>query len=326
MINDSNSMKLLPLQSFDNKKGILNSIEINNKENGIESIITNNKQQNFELALLNYQQQILNYSYIANLILYNHINYINSYNCNYNLYNNYFFNNNSIIKNEGKTIKCEETKKRNLFRITHPDKFIIFNPGDYDHSIRQFINKIISEEKKSKTPSFSKEKRRKTILYRKYNADNIRKKIKSRFLKSLKNTINYKLKLAGSKKTFNFLQYKFGSNVTKKINKEVLNLTFKEIISKNFCDSEKEDDVNMKKYYDNLSVLKYLERKTEICEKSNYNIFKDMKYYEIFEEYLNSKEFEIEIGNLRKEKLNDNDKYIQKYIKLAYGLNDFFSK
>ena len=82
----------------------------------------------------------------------------------------------------------------------------------------------------------------------------------------------------------------------------------------------------MKKYYDNLSVLKYLERKTEICEKSNYNIFKDMKYYEIFEEYLNSKEFEIEIGNLRKEKLNDNDKYIQKYIKLAYGLNDFFSK
>ena len=107
------------------------------------------------------------------------------------------------------------------------------------------------------------------------------------------------------------------------MNRDALHLSFKEIFSKNFSESIKENDVNMKKYYYNISVLDYLEKNKDISEKSNYNIFKDMKYYQIFEEYLNSKEFEIEISCLRREKGVD-DKYIKKYIKLAYTLNDFF--
>ena len=47
-----------------------------------------------------------------------------------------------------------------------------------------------------------------------------------------------------------------------------------------------------------------------------------MKYYEIFEEYLLSKEFEMEIERL---KLNEeNNKYIKNYIKLSNNLIDYF--
>ena len=81
----------------------------------------------------------------------------------------------------------------------------------------------------------------------------------------------------------------------------------------------------MKKYNANLSVLDYLEKNNDISKKSNYSKFKGMKYYQIFEEYLNSKEFEIEISCLRMEKGVD-DKYIKKYIKLAYSLNNYFSQ
>ena len=62
------------------------------------------------------------------------------------------------------------------------------------------------------------------------------------------------------------------------MNRDALHLSFKEIFSKNFSESIKENDVNMKKYYYNISVLDYLEKNKDISEKSNYNIFKDMKF------------------------------------------------
>ena len=47
-----------------------------------------------------------------------------------------------------------------------------------------------------------------------------------------------------------------------------------------------------------------------------------MTYYQIYEEYLNSKEFEMEISYLKRK--NKNGVYIKKYIKLACDLNHFF--
>ena len=46
-----------------------------------------------------------------------------------------------------------------------------------------------------------------------------------------------------------------------------------------------------------------------------------MKYYEVFNEYLNSKEFEKEILKLKKK---EDDIYIKKYITIAINLVDFF--
>ena len=47
-----------------------------------------------------------------------------------------------------------------------------------------------------------------------------------------------------------------------------------------------------------------------------------MKYYEIYEEFLGSKEFEMEILKLKQQKESNN--YIAKYINKAFNLIEFF--
>ena len=80
----------------------------------------------------------------------------------------------------------------------------------------------------------------------------------------------------------------------------------------------------MKKYHHNLSVIKYLEGNKAVNEKSNFNIIKNMKLSEIFREYLESKEFGLEISALKKD--NENDKYIKKYIIKAKTFLNFVNK
>ena len=208
--------------------------------------------------------------------------------------------------------------------------FKIFNPkrkSEDIKDIRNFINKVIIEKNKKVDNNIfniikkKDEKDLKIKKKRKHKPDDIRKKIKARFLKALKNAMNQRLKLAGSGKLFKFLPQAFICNVSKQKNKAVLNLSLKELFEKNLCEGEKPKD--LKKYHHNLSVLEYLEKNHDIGEKSNYNNFKNMKYYQIFNEYLNSKEFEIEIESLKQEK--ENDKYIRDYIIKANNLNNFFS-
>jgi len=127
--------------------------------------------------------------------------------------------------------------------------------------------------------------------------------------------------LAGSKKIFNYLPQEFISNITKEINRGVLDLTFKQLYSKNFCKDKINGNSSLQNYKDNQSVIKYLEEEKEISKKSKYDIFKDMKYNEIFEEYLRSEEFEIDI-NILKNKYSD--KYIKNYIRLAFDFNNFY--
>ena len=203
-------------------------------------------------------------------------------------------------------------KKRKLFNIVYPNHFIIFNKSEIDNYIKQFIK----ESLKNKKSKISNNERK-----RKYCSDNIRKKIKTRFLKNLKNRVNEQLRLAGSKKYFNYLQMEFISNISKEINKSALDLTFKELFSKNFSSSEKYCLSSLNNYKSNISVIEYLEKEKEISKKSKYDIFKDIKIYQIYEEYLGSKEFENDIYNLiRKE----NYDYIKKYIQLAFNLNEYF--
>ena len=99
--------------------------------------------------------------------------------------------------------------------------------------------------------------------------------------------------------------------------------TFKELFSINFLDSENEHNSNFQNYKNNKDVLEYLEKEKDISEKSNYKCYKNLTFYQIFDEYLRSKEFENEIVTL---KLNgEKDYYIYNYIKLANNLNLFFS-
>ena len=230
-------------------------------------------------------------------------------------------------KNESKSFVG---KKRNLFKIDFSKNFSIFNNGEFNKESRQLINEVthnfsgnVLNTKENGMIKIANRKKYSKVINvqkRKENSDNIRKKIKSRFLKVLKNKVNEKLRNAGSEKFFKFLPQKFISNISKEINKAVLNLSFQELFSKNFCEGDKENEIN---FYHNQLVLKYLENNKEICEKSNFNNFKNMKYYEIYNEYLKSKEFEMEITSLKNEK--ETDKYIKDYIIKASDLIDFFS-
>ena len=90
---------------------------------------------------------------------------------------------------------------------------------------------------------------------------------------------------------------------------------------KNFCNGDKVKKADLNKFKHNLFVLNYLENNQTICEKSNFNKIKNMKYWQIFNEYLSSKEFGLEITTL---KIKENDKYIKNYIVKARNLLDFF--
>ena len=198
-------------------------------------------------------------------------------------------------------------KKRKFNSFSN--EFMIFNKGGKDIRTRQII-----EEVRNSSKSKGKIKTRK---------DNERKKIKRSFMKSLIDNANKHLRRGGSKKLFNYLPYKFTSSVTKNCNREIMDLTFKELLSKNFYneDDENSNNSNLKKYKENLSVLDYLEKSDEICQNSNYYKFKNMKLYQILDEYLRSNEFEQKIANLIKK---EDSIYMYTYIHIAYNLIDYY--
>ena len=133
--------------------------------------------------------------------------------------------------------------------------------------------------------------------------------------------INKKLKRAGSKYFFISLPQFFICDLSKKNNNLVLDMTLKEILEKDFCDGKRKAD--LKKYSHNLSVLSYLEKNQMICQKSNFNVIKNKKYSQIFNEYLESETFGLEISILKEEK--ENEKYIKDYIVKARNFLCFFN-
>ena len=95
-----------------------------------------------------------------------------------------------------------------------------------------------------------------------------------------------------------------------------------DFLSQNLCIGKENKKSTLDKYHHNLSVLEYLKNNKEISRKSNFNNIKNMKLYEIYDEYLNSKEFKMDISKLKQQK--ETDKYIKKYISRAINLIDYF--
>ena len=213
-----------------------------------------------------------------------------------------------------KEFKKNKEKKLIILKELHLNQCKIFLPGRKDNYASILINSgNIIENILRKRCSRKKD--------RKYNSDNIRRKIKNRFHKALNNAVNRLLKEAKSEYLFQTLSIKFIQNVTKKKNREILNMTFKQIYSKDFGYGKKSTS---KKFQNNIKTIKYLELKENklISENSNYNNFKNMKYIEIYEEYLNSRDFEKEIDKIIEE---ENEDYPKQYINLAKHLIEFYS-
>ena len=199
-------------------------------------------------------------------------------------------------------IKNEANKKK-IFNINYREKTSLFTN----------IENILS----IKEEPFMKRKRNPKRRRRRDNQDNIRKKIKRGFInKSLIKKINELLKNSRSKLYFEKLQQNFVCDITKNSNNKILNMTLEEI----FENKELYDQKYFDNYNHNLNVLK----SKDIQECQELKEILNKKYCELFEEYINSKEFQIDEINRLKNKEMD-DAYIEKYIYLAFHFIEFFN-
>ena len=223
-------------------------------------------------------------------------------------------------------------KKRKIFKVIYKKNFVVFNSGNYDNETRKLINETVDDIKNGKIKKDlsleeselpkKKSKKQRNIKTRKENSDNIIKKIKTRFLKTLKIKINEILKMAGSKKFFCFLPQAFITNINKAKNNSILNMTYKEILTKNFISWKKSDSNGINNYLHNKYILEYLENNKDTFKNLNYNIF-NLTYSQLYQEYFESKEFEMEIANLIK---NETLKYTKRYIIKASNFLNYFHK
>ena len=192
----------------------------------------------------------------------------------------------------------------------------ISNSNDFDFKFMTKKYYISSDGKKKRV----KKKR-------KYKPDDIRKTIKVRFHKTLKNIINQNLKKVCSKEFFDFLPQCFISNVSKKTNAKYLELPLKELFSTDFLKELNKEDyrnskVDFNKYKKNKEVLKYLEENPDISERSGFDAIKDKKYKDILKAYFASSQFEESLYQLKEE--NENPEYIREYIKKAKTYISFY--
>lgn len=268
--------------------------EVNSKnENSVQLDINIRFMSNFKNEInfsFNKEEDLFNQE--ENSIINNDINY-------YTFSNEYPFYN-DILDN---TIQSFE-KKKNIFNVIYPNKISLFTKTEIE------LPEILIGRKRE-----SERKRRK------YNQDNIRKKIKRGFLSILIDKLNKILASIGISLYFVKLPQSFVSDVVRKTNKEILNLTLEEIFKKEeLYKLDKDEDLS--KYHHNLDVI----NNEQIQGNENFKKILNKKYYEIYEEYINSNEFKVdEINRLKKNNSEEaDDEYINKYISLAQHFLEFF--
>ena len=171
-------------------------------------------------------------------------------------------------------------------------------------------------------------KKRETFIKkckRKEKADNIRKKIKARFHKIIKDIINVNLKRVGSTKLFDFFPHNFVSNITVRLNKIALNHTYEYLIKNDLVyqySNQHQNKADLKKFKKNLDVLNYLDNNPIIDQLSYFNKIRKMKYKDLYKAYFLSAEFEKSIIDMYKK--GEKMEYIESYINKSLNYTHFF--
>ena len=213
-------------------------------------------------------------------------------------------------KDQRYQLKIKKGNNKKKFNIIYPEN---------NHS------KLIEYETKGnslnnmKEYNFKKKARSKPRRPRYTNQDNIRRVIKRRFLNSyFKNLINKKLKRAGYIKFIKNFSQSFSGNVTRRNNISIINLTFSEILTnKKFYLEDK-----LSYYLNNLEIVNLIKKD----KNPDLNKLLNKKFCDLYEEYINSDEFNIhEINRLRNAKNEKDEYYIKKYKYLAKNLIEYFS-
>ena len=164
--------------------------------------------------------------------------------------------------------------------------------------------------------TFLKRHRNKSKRKRRDNKDNIRKKIKTGFFnRYLYTKINKILIKNNSKIKFPKFPQKFCSAISREANMKLLNSTLLEILGAKEQYSKKE----LKNFAHNKEIL----GKKEIQENEELQEILNKTYRELFEVYINSKEFNVDEINRLKNKKNGT-LYIKFYKYLAKTLIEFY--
>jgi len=201
--------------------------------------------------------------------------------------------------------KVQKKYKNTLFKTIYPEKIFLFTPSEND-SIEGFdINGVMSKKRiRAKQP-------RKRSDY----DDEKRKSIKRAFFnKALLEALN---KLLEKSNYFIKFPSKLVENVTREANKKIIYLSLKEIIeNKKFYEG-----MNLNIYNHNMRALNLLKEKNNL----KIDLILNMRFCDLFEEYLNSDTFKIdEINRLKKK--NKSKDFIERYIYLSRHLIEFFKK
>ena len=185
------------------------------------------------------------------------------------------------------SLKESRKNRKKIFDVIYPEK------SNFDFNRSENTKRII----------FIKRRRRD-------KKDNILQKIKRAFFNNyLYNRINNLLKIGKkSHKFFYRFSKKFIIDMVKKNNKKLLDMTLRQIIEN---DSNKGNKLNS----DFLPSLQ-VEKNDKLEELLN------SKYKDIFEAYINSKEFDNEIIQLKAKDMTDS--YIKNYIYLSKNFIKFF--
>ena len=204
----------------------------------------------------------------------------------------------------GLNTKIERTK---IFSPVYPKKVTIFTKPEREF---EFI-KIKTEEE------FLNKKRRRN------KEDDIRRMIGRRFFNDvLLNLINAILKKAGCINVFEKFQQDVVYYLVKKFNKPVLNMTLEDIFTK----KELYNDNNLEKYNHNLKLINQIKSDefNDIREITQIDKILNMRYNDLFKEYLASKEFIEEINRLKGNNKKFDNFYIEQYIYYNYNFIDNF--
>ena len=194
--------------------------------------------------------------------------------------------------------------KTNYFGVVYPENISLFT--------------LLKNDNSTYDETFLKRKRSTQRKKRRENLDNMIKKIKTRFLNTaLIKKLNEKFRNIGSRLNLEKFPKKFVSDINHKRNNKLLDMTLKGIFEKKELYQENE----LEKYYNNLKVIESEDIKNDAETKRIIN----KKFSELFEEYVNSEEFQVkEIERLKEKKMEDD--YILKYINVAKYYVEYFSK
>ena len=205
--------------------------------------------------------------------------------------------------NNTNKIFCD--RRQNIFQVNYRIR----------NDFKEIDNDLLSELSNEKI--FLNDKVLPKIKRRRENLDNILKKIKTNFFNNyLYKKINEILKSKQNKLYFVKFPISFVNDIKLDANRELINITLLEIISNKDIYNEK--DLN--NYYHNLKVIE----NEEINKNEELKEILNKKYFELFEEYINSKEFNID--EIKRLKNNNMDNiYIERYICQSKNFIEYYS-